>query len=231
MRRMKKNADTQTSDKRRKIITVCVLFLFAAVVIAVYIFWGKPVLSFVTNAEAVHNYVKLHPILSRLFFCTAVCLQVIFAIIPGEPFELGAGYAFGAIEGCAICLIGIFAASAVIFLAVKRFGRPAAELFIPREKLDSIKIFQNKKKLNLIVFIVFFIPGTPKDILTYTVALTPIKTADWLFISTAARIPSIITSTVAGNVFAQNRPALGFVFFAAGGVLAIIGMLIFRKIN
>lgn len=219
------------TDKQRKIIAVFVLFLFTVLSIVVYIFWGKPIIDFVTNAQRVHEYVRLNPVFSRLFFCTAVFFQVIFAIIPGEPFELGAGYAFGAIEGCIICLVGIFAASAVIFLTVKRFGRPVVELFIPPEKIESVKIFQNKKKLNLITFIVFFIPGTPKDLLTYTAALTPIKMRDWLFISTLARTPSIITSTVAGKVFAENRYMLAFIFFAAGGLIAVFGMFIFHKIN
>ena len=220
-----------STDRARKIITAAVLLLLTAAGILIYFFWGKPAIAFVTDAQRVHTYIKLHPFLSRLFFIFAVFMQVIVAVIPGEPFELGAGYAFGAVEGCIICLIGTCAASAVIFLAVKRFGQPAVELFFSKEKIASIKIFQNEKKLKLIVFIVFFIPGTPKDILTYTAALTPIKMIDWLLISTFARIPSIITSTIAGNVFGQNRPFLAFVFFAAGGIIALIGLFVFKRLN
>lgn len=220
-----------STDRIKKSITAAVLLLLTAAGILLYFFWGKPVIAFVTDAEKLHTYINLHPFLSRLFFIFAVFMQVIVAIIPGEPFELGAGYAFGAVEGCVICLIGIFAASAFIFVTVKRFGLPAVELFFSKEKIAAIKIFKNEKKLKLIVFIVFFIPGTPKDILTYMAALTPIKIKDWLFISTFARIPSIITSTIAGNVFGQNRPLLAFIFFAAGGVIALIGMRVFKQLN
>ena len=67
-----------------------------------------------------------YPVASRLIFFFANFLQVVIAIIPGEPFELAAGYAFGALEGTIICMAAIYAASIFIFLLVKRFDVPFA---------------------------------------------------------------------------------------------------------
>ncbi len=215
------------TNKWRKILTIAVISILIALSIFVYFFWGTELIEFVRDSEKVRNLVDEKPILSRLFFIGVIFLQVVFAIIPGEPFELAAGYAFGSIEGCIICIIGILIASTLIFLVVKKFGRPAVELFFSPEKIDNIKIFQNKNKLNFIIFLIFFIPGTPKDILTYMVGLTPMRLRDWIFITMIARIPSIITSTIAGSVFAEKNTKLAIIVFLVGGIIAGIGMLVF----
>ncbi len=215
------------TDKWRKILAIGIVFLLVALSVFVYFFWGTELIEFVRDSEKVRSFVDAKPILSRLFFIAVVFLQVVFAIIPGEPFELAAGYAFGSIEGCIICILGILIASTLIFIVVKKFGRPAVELFFSPEKIDSIKVFQNKNKLNFVIFLIFFIPGTPKDILTYMVGLTPMKLRDWVFITMIARIPSIITSTIAGSVFAENNTKLAVIVFLIGGVIAGIGMLVF----
>ncbi len=220
-------SEKSKTDKWRKILAIGILVILVALSIFVYFFWGTELIEFVKDSERVRGFVDARPVLSRMFFIGVVFLQVVFAIIPGEPFELAAGYAFGSIEGCIICILGILIASTLIFMAVKKFGRPAVELFFSPEKIDNIKVFQNKNKLNFIIFLIFFIPGTPKDILTYMVGLTPMRLRDWIFITMIARIPSIITSTIAGSVFAEKNTKLAIIVFMIGAVIAGIGMLIF----
>ena len=49
------------------------------------------------------------------------------------------------------------------------------------------------------MLILFLIPGTPKDLLVYVAGLLPIKPIKFILISTFARFPSVITSTLAGD--------------------------------
>ena len=73
--------------------------------------------------------------------------------------------------------------------------------FVSKEKIEKIensKLFQNPKTIRFLIFILFFIPGTPKDLLTYIAALLPIKPMEFIIISTIARFPSVISSTWAG---------------------------------
>lgn len=79
-----------------------------------------------------------------------VALQVIFAIIPGEPLEIGAGYAFGALEGTVLCVIGGLLGSLVVFAFVRTFGVRVVELFFPIEKINNLKFLKNAKRLEVV---------------------------------------------------------------------------------
>mgnify|MGYP006911768066 CR=1 FL=1 len=89
---------------------------------------------------------------------------------------------------------------------------------------------QDAKKLNLVTFIVFAIPGTPKDLLSYAVGLTRMKLPAWIFIAGAGRLPSIITSTIGGDALsAGNYSATAWVL-AITLIVSAAGLLIYKKI-
>ena len=94
--------------------------------------------------------------------------QVFLAILPGEPVEILAGMCYGPICGMLVLFLGIFLSSAFIFFLVRKFGRDFIYSFVSKEKIDKLensKMFSNPNTIYTILFILFFIPGTPKDIL------------------------------------------------------------------
>ena len=121
-------------------------------------------IEFVREPERFRAWVDSSGFVSRVIFVGMVIFQLIIALIPGEPLEMGAGYAFGAVEGTILCIIGCVIGSALVFLFVRRFGVKLVEVFFPREKIRSLRFLQDSRRLNLLTFIVFFIPGTPKDL-------------------------------------------------------------------
>ena len=100
---------------------------------------------------------------------------------------MGAGYAYGAFEGTVLCLVGAAIASAIVFLLVKKVGTRIVYLFVSREKMESLKFLNDEQKLGRLIFILFLIPGAPKDVLTYLVGLTRIRLYEFLIISLTAR--------------------------------------------
>ena len=114
---------------------------------------------------------------------------------------------------------------------MKRFGRPFVELFFPAEKIDSIRIFNDPKKLNTLAFIVFLVPGTPKDLLTYVAGLTPMKLGTWMFITSVARVPSVITSTIAGAAINEKKYGTVILVFVLAAILALAGYAVWYKLN
>ena len=94
-------------------------------------------------------------------------LQIFIAFIPGEPVELLLGYLWGPLGGMFTCLLGIFIGTLVIFLLVRRLGLPFVKKIVGTDDLTKYKFLSNPSKLEITVFILFFIPGTPKDALTY----------------------------------------------------------------
>ena len=122
---------------------------------------------FVLLTAAVCWFVDGHGLWGRVLYVGMCFLQVVVAIIPGEPLEIAGGYAFGAVWGTVLCLIGLFLGSVVIFALVRRFGQSVVEVFFPPEKLHSLRFLQSSPKRNLLFWIVFTVPGTPKDLLCY----------------------------------------------------------------
>lgn len=133
---------------------------------------------------------------------------------------------YGPIGGLIVVFLGAFLSSFIIFFAVRRFGRNFIYSFVSKEKMDKLensKWFSDEKKVDIILFLLFFIPGTPKDLLVYIGGLLPIKPLRFLLIATFARFPSIISSTIAGsNLVTGNWLAIVLTYvitFALAGVI------------
>lgn len=212
------------------------IYLFAIIVALIFIgavgyLVGKPMVEFVREPERFRAWVDSSGFVSRVIFVGMVVFQLIIALIPGEPLEMGAGYAFGAVEGTILCIIGCVIGSALVFLFVRRFGIKLVEVFFPREKIRSLRFLQDSRRLNLLTFIVFFIPGTPKDLLSYFIGLTDMKLGTWLCITAVARIPSIVTSTVTGDALGLKDYQFALIAFGVTLALSLLGILVYRRLS
>lgn len=222
-----KHTLTEKQKKLASILSILAVIVFSAVVMW---FVGKPMISFVSEPEKFREWVESNGIWSRFAFVGMMIFQVVIALVPGEPLEIGAGYAFGAVEGTILCVIGITVGSLIVFALVRRFGIKLVEVFFTFEKIKSLKFLHNEKRLDLITFTVFFLPGTPKDLLTYFVGLTDIKFSKFFFIASVARLPSVITSTVGGNALGGKEYVFAVIVFGATLLLSIAGLLIYNRI-
>ena len=219
----------QINNRKIKQIAVVCICLLVCGFVTIYI--GKPLIAFVSDAEKFRTWVEQQGWTSRVAFLLMLLFQVVFAFIPGGVFEVAGGYAFGAIEGTVLSIIGTTLGSAAVFLMVKRYGLKFVLLFFSQEKLDSVKFLHSKEKLYLLVFIAFVIPGTPKDLLCYAAGLTDMKLGVWLTITSLARIPAITISTIGGNAIGTESYAFAIGVFVFTLILSIIGIGIFRYIT
>ena len=218
------------TERHKKALYAAAIAIFILFTLAVSWFVGRPLIRFVRQPEQFRAWVQGHGLLGQLAFLGMTVLQIVIAIIPGEPLELGAGYAFGFWRGTLLCEIGILLGGLLVFLFVRRFGVKAVEVFFPREKIESLRFLHNEKRLALWVFILFFIPGTPKDIMTYIVTLTPMKLSTFLLLSTVARLPSVVTSTIGGNALGTGKLTFALIVFGATALISALGILIYRRI-
>ena len=191
---------------------------------------GKPLLQFVSEPEKFRQWVDSHGLLGPLAFLGMMVLQVFVAVIPGEPLEIGAGYAFGAVEGTILCILGAAIGSTLVFLFVRRFGVRAVEVFISREKIQSLRFLQNTRRVHLFLLVAFLLPGTPKDVLCYVAGLTTLKLGPFILISSICRLPSIVTSTIGGSALGSGQWGMSAIVFAATLVISAIGLWIYKRI-
>ena len=97
------------------------------------------------------------------------------------------------------------------------------------DDLTKYKFLRDKNKVELTVFILFFIPGTPKDALTYIAPMAPIHPVKYILIATFARIPSIITSTILGDSVVEGNYILAIVIFAITALISVLGIILGNK--
>jgi len=219
------------TEKRRKRAAVLAGVTAAVAFAAVTLLLWKPLVTTFQQPEQFRTWVDAHHVWGRLVFVGIDMLQVVFAFLPGEPVELGAGYAFSTWEGTALCLIGDAMGTAIIFLLVKRFGIRWAETFVNREKLLSVPFLKDGKRLNLLAFILFLIPGTPKDLFTYVMGLTRMTLGRVVLLTSVARIPSVLTSTITGNALGVQDYRAAIWVYAVTGVVSIGGILVYRAVS
>lgn len=219
------------TEKRRKILSGGAIILFILFCAVVGWFIGKPMIQFVSEPEKFRLWVESHGIWGKVAFVFMTMFQVVIALVPGEPLEIVAGYAFGVIEGTLLALLGIFLGSVTVFFLVRKFGIKLVEVFFTYEKIKSAKFLQNRKKVAALVFWMFFLPGTPKDLLTYFVGLTDIKYKHFLLIATVARIPSLVTSTIGGGLLGTQKYTFAIIVFGVTLLISIIGWCVYNRMG
>lgn len=219
------------TDKQKKIASGLVIaaFILFCGLVGWFIVW--PLVQFAGDHEKFRAWVVESGIWGMISFVGITAFQVIIALVPGEPVELGAGYAFGPIFGTVLCILGITLGSIVVFFLVRKFGVKLLEVFFTYEKIKSLKFLQNEKRVALVTFLLFFLPGTPKDLLTYFVGLTKIDFKGFLFIVSVARIPSIITSTIAGGFLADGKYIYSAIAYGVTLLISVIGWLWYNRIT
>lgn len=223
-----KNNVNDNYKKNRKKLYVISFIVILLLIAAITLFIWRWLASF--SQEDFREYIFSYGTLSWLVLLVLQILQVFIALIPGELLETAAGFVFGPWVGTLICYIGVSIGSVMIFLLVKKFGTKLVELFISKEKINELKFINTEKKLNTLVFLLFFIPGTPKDLITYFVPLTRMKLSGFLAISLVARLPSVLSSTFGGHLLGEKDYIGAVLLYGITGIVSIVGILIYNFI-
>lgn len=226
----KKHMKRTLTEKQKKKLSAAAIILFILLFAALAWFVGRPMIRFARQPEQFRSWVDGHGALGCAAYAAMVFLQVVVAIIPGEPLEIAGGYAFGAWWGTALCLIGAVLGSAAVFALVRRWGRPLVEVVFPKEKLDKLQFLHSSPKRTALLWLIFTAPGTPKDLLCYFAGLTNIRFPVWLLICSLGRLPSIITSTVGGDALGTKNYWGAILVFAVTLAISAAGLLFYDRL-
>ena len=138
------------TDQNKKKVGLAITIAIVVFLVLVCIVVGIPLLKFAKDPERFRIWVDSLGVWGYLAFIGILVFQIIFAFIPGEPFELLAGYAFGALEGTLLCMAGILIGSLLVFTLTKKFGVKLVELFFSMDKIRSLKFLHNKQRMYFI---------------------------------------------------------------------------------
>lgn len=216
--------------KRSKLFKIAITVISLVALIAILMYFLPIIKNLVTPEGRIEFKNKINELgfLGVLLLFALQLIQIFLIIIPGEPIEILAGMCYGTVGGLLFITISSAIITTLIMLLVRMLGRKFVYEFFSEEKIKKIensKMFKNPKRVEWIMIILFLIPGTPKDLIVYIAALLPIDPFRFIAISTIARMPSIISSTLAGSTLANGKWGATIMIYVI--TFAIIGVAIF----
>ena len=218
------------AKKQQKILAALAIAVYIMVMLAVGVVIGIPILRFVSEPEQFRLWVDSHGIWGPILYVAFVFLQVVVALIPGEVFEIVGGYAFGTWMGTFLCLLGSTLGSVSVFALVRRYGVKLVQVFFSLDKLKALHFLKKSPKRIFLFWIIFMIPGTPKDLLCYYAGLTDMKWKTFILIASLGRIPAMITSTVGGDALGLQNYVFAIVILVIAVAISGIGLFIYNRI-
>lgn len=219
------------TEQRRKFIWIAGVAVFILFCLLVGWYIGIPMVRLARTPELFRDWVDSHGIWGRVLFVGMVYLQVIVALIPGEPLELAAGYAFGLGEGMLLSMTGIFLGSATVFSLVRWLGVRLVEIFFAEKEIRRLSFLKDPKKSFVLALILMTVPGTPKDLLSWFAGLTPLTMKQWLSIVAVGRIPSVLTSVVTGAAAGERNYILAVVTLVLTLAISGAGIIYYRWLS
>lgn len=212
-------------DSMKFKIAAFVVFLvfMAAVTIAMI-----PMIKLLRTPVGRHRleaFIRSYKTFGILIFLFIQALQVVIALIP--PIQLLGGVLFGGLGGGILSILGVWLGTAAVFGLVRLFGTPLVEAIVDKKNIKKFKFFEDEERLEHILFILFLIPGTPKDSLAYLVPLTKIDFKSFMLYVMPARIPAIILTTFLGSSIRGGHKITAAILAGVFVSLAVLG-LIFR---
>ena len=210
-------------------------FVLATTLIGVYI------VRFVLQIESNENFADALTTAIReagiwgIMLCLGLqLLQIIVAFIPGEIVQAAIGLVYGTVWGGLITLSGSLLASICVFYLSRQLGAPFVQGMLGKSEGKRVaaieRFFTNSRRLNATVFILFLIPGMPKDIFTYLVPLTPMRPSEFFVLSTIARAPAIFATTFVVDAFASGNYLACVIVAIIFGGLGLVGIIFNLKI-
>lgn len=217
------------SQKRRRIVSISCFLLLIAILILITACFGNALLDMVKDPESFRQRTDDMGMLGKLLFVGLSALQVVLAVLPGQVFGLAGGYCFGAVGGTILTVLGTLIGSAIAFLLARIFGLGVVTSFYSEEKLQKLSFLKESERQYFITFVLFLIPGVPKDMLTYFMGLTEMRLSKFLIISITGRFPALLL-TVLGGAAIQTRNLMLIIIVAVSVLLLfLLGFCFYRK--
>lgn len=206
--------------------------VIAKFAVLIFILIGLPIILFVNYRDTLFNSEWLADLPELLqsyrteavWILTAVqMLQIIICFIPGQPIQFAASYMFGVIGGYLISVAGAVLGTIITFHLAKTLGKDILYALFGEEKIEEYKNKLNSGKGLMLVLLIYFLPGVPKDLVCYAAGISDMRFVPFLIVSTIGRSPGMLGSLLIGHFFSQKNYAA----LAVLGVITIVILILF----
>ena len=219
----------EKENKSRVIIsTVKILLLILIVVgipIYIWFFHGDWIKS-IENIDDVVAFLEKYETQSIFVYIGLQIVQIVISIIPGQVFQMAAGYIYGFWPALLFAMTGALLGTTLSFMLAKVLGRDFLHIFFGEEKMSYYIERLNSKKMYAIVFFLYLIPGIPKDMVSYAAGVSEIRFKPFLIISALGRLPGMIGCLLMGYMIMEENytGAIVIGFFAVAAFCVCIAL-------
>jgi uncharacterized membrane protein YdjX (TVP38/TMEM64 family) len=154
-----------------------------------------------------------------LMFIGIQTAQVIAAPVPGEATGFIGGYVFGMLPGFIYSSIGLSLGSLINFGIGRMLGGRFVRRLLPRERYRRIDRIVNRQGV-IVLFIMFLIPGFPKDYLSLALGLSTLPVKIFALMASVGRMPGTLMLSLQGAALYDR--SYGLLAVVAGACLALI---------
>ena len=224
-----KNAEKE--NKRRVILSVVKISMLVLIVVGIplylWFFHGDWIKSF-ENIDDVVAFLEKYETQSIFVYIGLQIVQIVISIIPGQVFQMAAGYIYGFWPALLFAMTGALLGTTLSFMLAKALGRDFLHIFFGEEKMSYYIERLNSKKMYAIVFFLYLIPGIPKDMVSYAAGVSEIKFKPFIIISALGRLPGMIGCLLMGDMMMEENYT-GAVIIGVFAVITFALCIIFRK--
>ena len=201
--------------------------ILAGIVLLCVLFWPD-IIRMASSPEAIQEWLAGFGMWAPLVFIAIQFLQVVVFVIPGEVTQLAGGFFFGIGFGLLYSLLGIGLGSCFAFLVARKLGLAFVTKLFGATQVAKFETFLSSSKAVVAFFLLFVIPGIPKDILCYIAGLSFLPLPLFLAISLIGRLPALVGSVIIGHAAASQDWLILIAIAIIASVLFVLG-LVFRQ--
>ncbi len=217
--------------KRPSIATMLAFPLFILLIIGAAIVYRDQLMALFRDREALRAWIEARGAWGSLAFVGLQIIQVIVFIIPGEFVQVAGGYVYGLWYGSFLSIAGIMAGSAFNFYMGRILGRPFVEGLFAKERIESIEKVTASGKAAAGFFLLFIIPGIPKDALCYVAGVSGLGFPVFFGISMFGRLPGIFGSSFMGSAAHDRSYAAALAILTVAALLFCLGLFFRERIE
>ena len=219
------------SSKKKVAIAILklILLILIVVLIPLYLyFYQQDFLMRFRDFNDIVSFLDRYKLQSIPIYIILQIAQIVISVLPGQFFQLAAGYLYTFWPALLFSCIGAFLGTTITFWLAKGLGSDFVHIFFEKDKTEDYVKRLNSKRAYTIVFLLYAIPGIPKDVVSYAAGLSEMKYKAFIILSTIGRLPGMMGSIMIGSMW-HKEEYVGMIILAIIAVVAFCSCIIYRK--
>ncbi len=173
-------------------------------ILSVFLLFGEQLYDIFSSPDRLQQLVDESGPLGPLVYMLLQVVQVFFAPVPGQVVGFAGGYLFGVWLGTLYSMIGAAIGFTLIFVLVRRLGRPFVEYFVNAKTLSKFDYLSESRGV-FVLFLIFLLPAFPDDLICFIAGLTKIRIRTLIIVSLLGRLPGFFVLSLTGSGAAESN--------------------------